>query len=1211
MYIKQVIIQGFRSYRDQTVIEEFSPKHNVVVGRNGSGKSNFFLAIQFVLSDEFSHMRQEERQQLLHEGTGPRVVSAYVEIIFDNSDNRIPIDKDEITLRRVIGSKKDQYFLDKKNVTKSDVMNLLESAGFSKSNPYYIVKQGKINQLATAKDAERLKLLREVAGTRVYDERKIESQNILKDTENKRDKIDDLIKYIEDRLGTLESEKEELKQYQKWDKERRCLEYTIHDKELRETREKLEQIELSRANESERVSELHEAVQEASAAVEKTNQLVKSVQDKIELSKIDKDQLQEEKQNQVKDKSKLELQVKDLEDSVKDEEEGKKNSKKELEKLESKIAEKEAELAEIEPEFKDKKTAEEEFQARLGLCEQRRTDLYSKQGRVSQFENKGDRDKWIKKEIDSLRSSITSKEVQMSRYTDDIEEAKTRFTQVDSDIQERTENLEERRKQMDESNKEHTELKKKRDEMLNQRKELWRTENSCEQAIQGIKNDLNKAERDLRSCMSKSTAAGIESCKRVVQEKDLEGVYGPLIENFSCNEKFFTCVDVTAGSKLFNIITDTDKTASTVLQTINKMKLPGEVNLMPLNKLNFRDLQYPQSPDVIPMIQKVEFSEVFKPAMQLTFGRTLICRNQDTCSQYSKSHDMDTITLEGDKFSRYGTLEGGFTSPNRTRLLYQKTIWEHQQKLEEKEKELAQVKSELIKIDGEVTQVLSEIQKIETTQVQLRQTYERQKQDVKNLQKQKKTWEASIAPKEAALATSQSDMEKMNNQMHTLENELGTELLSQLSNDDQEEVDRMNTEIIQLKDSIKSVIKERSKLESAKQKLDDLLKSNLYKRRDELQQTLEESGIENRQEQLEMKRSELQSVSFTLDQTTRRLKDVNAEFDNQKKEHAKHLKTLEEWKTLEKEKRTAIEEDSKNMEKMANKKSVALKKKEECMKKIRELGSLPADAFEKYQKTQTKVLWKKLKDANEELKKYSHVNKKALDQFVNFSQQKETLIKRKEEITKGHEAILDLMDVLEQRKQEAILFTFKQVSHNFSEFFKQLVTNGKAQLIMKKETKDSEEESSSQDQSSGSRGKSYDEYSGISIKVSFTGNKAETLEMNQLSGGQKTLVALTLIFAIQKCDPAPFYLFDEIDQALDPQYRKSVAAMIHKSSDKAQFITTTFRPELLESAENFYGVQFKNKVSHVLFITKEQAKDFVEDDCGPQGDEKGKKKKMK
>lgn len=138
-----MIIEGFRSYRECTVVEPFSPRHNVVVGRNGSGKSNFFYAIQFVLSDEYSHLRPDQRQQLIHEGANSKIVSAYVEIIFDNSDNRLPIDDKEVALRRQIGFKKDQYYLNKKMVTRSDVMNVLESAGFSRSNPYYIVKQGK------------------------------------------------------------------------------------------------------------------------------------------------------------------------------------------------------------------------------------------------------------------------------------------------------------------------------------------------------------------------------------------------------------------------------------------------------------------------------------------------------------------------------------------------------------------------------------------------------------------------------------------------------------------------------------------------------------------------------------------------------------------------------------------------------------------------------------------------------------------------------------------------------------------------------------------------------------------------------------------------------------------------------------------------------------------------------------------------------------
>ena len=139
-----------------------------------------------MLSDAYTHMAREERQALLHEGSGSAVMSAYVEIIFDNSDERFPTGRDEVVLRRTIGLKKDEYTLDRKNASKSDVMNLLESAGFSRSNPYYIVPQGRVTMLTNMKDAERLNLLKEVAGTQVYEQRRQESLKIMEDTENKR-----------------------------------------------------------------------------------------------------------------------------------------------------------------------------------------------------------------------------------------------------------------------------------------------------------------------------------------------------------------------------------------------------------------------------------------------------------------------------------------------------------------------------------------------------------------------------------------------------------------------------------------------------------------------------------------------------------------------------------------------------------------------------------------------------------------------------------------------------------------------------------------------------------------------------------------------------------------------------------------------------------------------------------------------------------------
>ncbi|KAF2276513.1 RecF/RecN/SMC protein [Westerdykella ornata] len=153
-YIKQITIQGFKSYKEQTKIEPFSPKSNVIVGRNGSGKSNFFAAVRFVLGDDYHHMSREERQALLHEGSGSAVMSAYVEVCFDNSQDRFHTGRPEFHLRRTIGQKKDEYSIDGKNATKAEVQQILESAGFSRSNPYYIVPQGRVTALTNMKDFE-------------------------------------------------------------------------------------------------------------------------------------------------------------------------------------------------------------------------------------------------------------------------------------------------------------------------------------------------------------------------------------------------------------------------------------------------------------------------------------------------------------------------------------------------------------------------------------------------------------------------------------------------------------------------------------------------------------------------------------------------------------------------------------------------------------------------------------------------------------------------------------------------------------------------------------------------------------------------------------------------------------------------------------------------------------------------------------------------
>ena len=358
---------------------------------------------------------------MLHEGPGQRTMVAYVEIIFDNSDNRLPIDDTQVTLRRQIGLKKDQYYLNKKVVTRSEVMNVLESAGFSRSNPYYIVKQGKINHMATSPDSQRLKILREVAGTRTYDERKEESRTLLRDTESKLEKINDLIKYIDERLQSLEGETAELKEYQKWDKMRRSLEYTIYTQELEDARKKQKELEEKRENSSSVSEKLRDDLNKLVNDIKDGSRDLREVKTKLQTCRDEKEALNQEHGNFLKERTRLELRLKDLLDEVEGDSQSKTRAEQELASLKVKIEENQAVLNEIRPEYDKMKQTEEQCTRDLSLKEQKRSELYAKQGRGSQFNSKSERDNWINNELRSLTKNVNEKKTQITRLKGDLE----------------------------------------------------------------------------------------------------------------------------------------------------------------------------------------------------------------------------------------------------------------------------------------------------------------------------------------------------------------------------------------------------------------------------------------------------------------------------------------------------------------------------------------------------------------------------------------------------------------------------------------------------------------------------------------------------------------------------------------------------------------------------------------------------------------------
>ncbi|XP_028160169.1 structural maintenance of chromosomes protein 3-like [Ostrinia furnacalis] len=589
------------------------------------------------------------------------------------------------------------------------------------------------------------------------------------------------------------------------------------------------------------------------------------------------------------------------------------------------------------------------------------------------------------------------------------------------------------------------------------------------------------------------------------------------------------------------------------------------------------------------MVQKLKYDAKYAKAMKYIFGKTLICRNLECATELGKQFHLDCVTLEGDQVSSKGSLTGGYFNQSRSRLEMQKTRSELMEQISTLELELSSLRQDLSKTETSINTIVSEMQRTETKQSKAKDIFDKVKADIRLMKEELGSIERFRGPKERSLAQCRSSLEAMQATKEGLESELHQELMEQLSTSDQGKVDELNDAIRRLTQENKEAFSSRMNLEATKNKLENLLTNNLIRRKDELVQALQEISVEDRKRRLANSKTDLAAAERRIKQINRELEEVERKVQTAVKNEKALKLELDKWRNKEKEAQDKMEEDAKGLEKMASKEVLLQEKIQESLDKIAALGTLPnaPELHAKYQKMSLKQLFKELEKANQHLKKYNHVNKKALDQFISFSEQKEKLYKRKEELDIGGEKIRELIETLEHRKLEAIQFTFKQVTKNFTEVFKKLVPHGRGSLIMRVGADDAPDVNPERANA--------DQFAGVGIKVSFTGGEGDMREMNQLSGGQKSLVALALIFAIQKCDPAPFYLFDEIDQALDAQHRKAIANMIHELSSSAQFITTTFRPELLEHAHKFYGVKFRNKVSHVECVTQDEARDFVED----------------
>ena len=567
---------------------------------------------------------------------------------------------------------------------------------------------------------------------------------------------------------------------------------------------------------------------------------------------------------------------------------------------------------------------------------------------------------------------------------------------------------------------------------------------------------------------------------------------------------------------------------------------------------------------------------------------------------------MDAVTMDGDEVNGRGALQGGFIDSAKSKLAAYDAVQKSKAALDKLEKDHRDLSQKSANIDQTITNLMNDMQKLEAKKANLQHVLEQTAKDVATRKARSETRQAEADIQSEGLPSMRLDVEGLKLQVERLNEEIGTPLSTTLSPAERATLSDLHASQKVLEEEMDVAA---AKLESAsdeRDKLQSLLRDNLNRRRTELVDSLSPSSISTsnslgsemseRKERLESRIQDLDVAERCAEAAEQRVSQAKEAANTAKTDLSKFKVQVEELKAKELSSQQGLDEAAESAERLLNKRSMCIAKRELYMRKIQELGSLPSQELAAHAELSIKELMKNLDKCNKSLKKYSHVNKKAYDQYVNFSEQREGLLTRKEELDVGATKIQELVDSLDKQKDDAINRTFRGVSAHFRDVFQELVPEGSGELVMKTTLDDDEDDDEQDEDDSNKSSTNVSLFRGVQINVKFTKN-GESFIMSQLSGGQKALVAMALIFAIQRCDPAPFYLFDELDQALDATHRSAIASLIQRQassdSNPTQFITSTFRPELVRVASRCYGVSLQNKVSNVHVLTKRDALSFV------------------
>lgn len=1146
--INRITIKGFKSFGHKTEMI-FEDNFNCVIGPNGSGKSNVIDAVCFVLGKGSAKaLRAEKSSNLIYNGgkTHQPASQGEVSIYFDNKDKEFPVEEKEVKLSRIIKKKGNSiYKINDKTRTRTQILETLSAARINPDG-YNIVVQGDITNFTVMANDRRRRLIEDIAGIKVYEDKKIKAVRELEKVDEKLKGAEIILKEKSTHLKELKKDRDQALKYKELNDKIKYNKASYLKIQIEKQDSQKEDLSKRKTSHQKEFDEKTEIIKKLKTDNEGKKTILQEITNEIE-KKGNKEhkQLVENIQNLrvdiEKNKERIEMCKDQIENILKKNDQLKEDNKENIDKVNIYNKEIENVKRELDAKIKEKEIVENsinKFKAKNKLGK----DLEDIDKQIDDNDSKSE---VLQKEIDELRE-------RQQNLIRDKDKSEYIISTVEDSMKKVKEIEKEHKREIDE-------LKKKKDLFKSMSLELNKTLNedsTLSTEITNIKKEIQYYDEEYskfqaRNAGLKEISGQNEAIRQVISNKSKLGkVYGTVGDLGNVSSDNATALESAVGNRINSIVVEDDETASKCIKFIRQAKA-GIATFIPLNKIksvepNANVNKLKDANGVVDLaINLVNFDQKFKKAFSYVLGNTIVVNDMEAARRLGIG-SARMVTKEGDIMEMSGLMQGGFRNKKKGRGFNEIEV---SKKIGIIENKLANLRTELGKLS---------------------QNHEENEEKIHKIRNKKSELEGDIIKGEKILHLDNDDLNS--SLKHKKELEDKNIKTNKEIDAVQETISIKNRELAQLKISkqqMSSKIKEMrnprvlaeiNTLEEKRKKIDsEINKINFNIKDIESQISLQNNEMSNMNKILKQNDKDQNDFETEIKTKQKLVKESNDEMrEKEKKEEKYRIQFKELYK-----KRTKVTEDYDKNENKIESLNEKIRKTEHILNTI-DLESASVEAklaglneeFQLYKDLKIRItkteeeLKKEINDFEKMKDNFGGINMKALDIYDAVEKEFKKLIEKKELLTEEKKQVETMMEEIENKKKEIFMKTFNALNDNFRNKFQLLSTKGDAFLEIENPKNPFE--------------------AGIEVKVRLKGKKF--MDLRSLSGGEKTLTALAFIFAIQEYEPASFYVLDEVDAALDKNNSEKLASLIRNYCKRAQYLIISHREELYSEADSLYGV---------------------------------------